>query len=47
MLYHAAIIICVQRMIDALMEHAQGHRSRAFNVNAVMEVDARSNLDSV
>ena len=47
MLYHAAIIICVRRMIDALTEHAQGHRSLVLNVNAVMEVDARSNLISV
>ena len=47
MLYHAATIICVRRMIDALMEPAQGRRSRALNVNVVMAVDARSNLVSV
>ena len=47
MLYHAAITICVRRMIDALLEHAQGHRSPAFSVNVVMVVDARLNLVSV
>ena len=41
MLCHAAIIICVRRMIGVVLAHAQGHRSHALNANVVMEVGAK------